>query len=231
MNQTCIGIIGGMGPEASAQFYINLTKRTAAACDADHYHVIIDSNAKIPDRTAFILDKGPTPVPALIQSAKRLETAGAQVACIPCITAHNFYEQIQSAVSMRVINAVEQVNHHIQQCYPDVKKVGVLCTTGTKKMAIYDRYLPNLQLLYPNEQDQVQLVMRAIYGENGIKSGNTGQEPTALLQSAAEQLIAKGAELIIAGCTEIPLALKVHHLTLPYIDTMAVVIDELLKLE
>lgn len=231
MNQTCIGIIGGMGPEASAQFYINLTKKTAATCDAEHYHVIIDSNAKIPDRTAFILGEGPSPVPALIQSAQRLEDAGAQVACIPCITAHNFYEQIQSAVSLRLINAIDQVNRHIQQMYPNVKKVGVLCTTGTKKMAIYDRHLTDLQLLYPNAQDQTQLVMPAIYGADGIKAGNIGQTPTRLLQRAAKHLIAEGAEIIIAGCTEIPLALKAHHLALPYIDTMAVVIDELLKLE
>ena len=95
MNDKLIGILGGMGPEATAHFYFKLIKATPSKTDQDHFRVIMDSNSKIPDRTSAIFGNGENPVPALIETAKTLECAKVDVACIPCITAHYFIDEIQ----------------------------------------------------------------------------------------------------------------------------------------
>ncbi|HUV38977.1 MAG TPA: aspartate/glutamate racemase family protein, partial [Planctomycetota bacterium] len=92
-----IGVLGGMGPEATADFFVKLIRLTPARCDAEHLHVVIDSNPQIPDRTAFIERKGPSPLPLLVAAARRLVDAGADLLVMPCITAHLFIDEIRDA--------------------------------------------------------------------------------------------------------------------------------------
>ena len=106
MRKKIIGIIGGMGPLATADLFEKIIVHTKAACDQDHLRVIIDSNTNIPDRTAAILHGGADPVPELTASARGLERMGAELLVMPCNTAHNFYDAVQGAVSIPVLHMV-----------------------------------------------------------------------------------------------------------------------------
>lgn len=229
MKNKTIGIIGGMGPEATAALFLKIIRATPALRDQDHCRVVIESNPKIPDRTAAILEGGESPVPMMTQTAKSLEKLGVDVAGIPCITAHYFLEDVRPAVSYRILNALEELDRHIAQKMPDCDAVGVLCTSGTRKTGLFDRYLQQRRVLYPSQETQTQKVMEAIYGPNGIKRGNTGSQPRALLLEAGKELIDNGAKAIVGGCTEIPLVLFEGDFTVPFLDPMAVLAKALVE--
>ncbi len=228
MNDRRIGIIGGMGPEASADFYMKITKRTKVEKDQDHFHVIVDSNPKIPDRTGAILYGGPSPVPEIIKTARRLGQMDVDVACIPCMTSHYFFEEIQAAVDYPILNVISETAAYIASHFPAVSKVGVLATSGTVAMKIFDKYLTDVDVIYPSPGTQEGQVMEAIYGKKGIKAGFLEGFPVAQLVTASEELEEKGAELIIMGCTEIGLALQQHHVSLPLVDPLEVAIQRLI---
>lgn len=229
MNDKLIGILGGMGPEATAECYLKIIRATNAQKDQDHYRVIIDSNAKIPDRTEAISGRGESPVPEMLHAAKNLEKLDVDVACIPCMTAHYFIDEIQKSVSYPLLNAFLELKKFIQNHYPNVKKIGVLATTGTLETGLFQKYLDDMEVIHPTPYTQNDKVMKAIYGENGIKSGNTDGEPLQLLKEASQELLDNGAELIISGCTEIGLVLKPYHLPVPLIDPMEVVAHVVVK--
>ncbi|MCA0984803.1 amino acid racemase [Halobacillus yeomjeoni] len=229
MNDKVIGILGGMGPEATAECYMKIIRATHATKDQEHFRVIIDSNAKIPDRTEAIAGRGPNPVPQMVDAAKNLEKLEVEVACIPCMTAHYFIEQVQREVSFPLLNAFLELKKYISDNYPSAKKIGVLATSGTLETGLFEKYLDHLDVLYPSPETQNDKVMRAIYGTNGIKSGNTDGEPLQLLKEAAQELLDNGAELIISGCTEIGLVLRPYHLPTPLIDPMEVVAEVVVK--
>lgn len=229
MNDKVIGIIGGMGPEATVNCYLKIIKATNAKKDQEHFRVIIDSNVKIPDRTEAILGIGENPVPEMVHTAKNLEKLGVEIACIPCMTAHYFIEEVQKEVNFPILNAFTEVYSYIKNLYPDVTKIGVLATSGTIKSGLFGDYLRHIKVFYPEPHTQQEKVMKAIYGANGIKSGNTEGEPLHLLKEAAQELINNGAEVIISGCTEIALVLKPHHVEVPLIDPMEVVAHEIVS--
>ncbi len=229
MNDRVIGIIGGMGPEATADFYMKIVKGTKVKRDQDHFHVIIDSNAKIPDRTKAILHGGESPVPEIIKAAKRLGQMGVEVACIPCLTSHYYIKELQASVDYEILNIFEELAKYIQKEYPEVKKVGVLATSGTVQMGLFNQYLTENTIIYPKKHVQEEKVMEAIYGEKGIKSGNLEGKPVGYLIEASESLADDGAELLILGCTEVGLALKQQHVSLPVIDPLDVVVKALTK--
>ncbi|MFR5602049.1 MAG: aspartate/glutamate racemase family protein, partial [Lachnospiraceae bacterium] len=99
-----IGIIGGMGPLATCDLFDKMTRMTAATTDQEHVHIIIDSNTCIPDRTQAILHGGPSPVPEIKKSAKRLENMGASLLIMPCNTAHYFYDEICQDLSLPLLH-------------------------------------------------------------------------------------------------------------------------------
>lgn len=229
MNDKIIGIIGGMGPEATASFYMKIIKGTKVKKDQEHFRVIIDSNPKIPDRTEAILWGGESPLKAIVETAKNLEKLNVDVGCIPCMTSHYFIEDIQKAVSYPILNAFIEVRNYILNFYPKVTNIGVLATSGTIKMGLFEKYLQGINILYPSSTSQTKKVMEAIYGCDGIKSGNLEGKPVRLLKEAGSELIENGAELLILGCTEIELALKQHHLPKPLIDPMEVMTNVLVN--
>lgn len=229
MNDKIIGIIGGMGPSATADLYIKIINATKVTKDQEHFRVVIDSNPKIPDRTKAILGEGESPVPEIIRTAKNLEKLNVDIACIPCITTHFFIEEIQAAVNFEILNAIEVLHDYIKLNFKDAKKVGILSTTGTIKAGTFGKYLTEFEIIYPDEKMQSDNVMESIYGKNGIKCGNYGDEPRKLLQEAADSLIRKGADIIISGCTEISLVLKPEHIKKTLIDPMQVLAERLVS--
>lgn len=230
MKNKVIGIIGGMGPEATADLYFKIIKATKVSKDQEHLHVVIDSNPKIPDRTKAILYNGESPVDTIVETGKKLGILGVNIGCIPCITSHYYMDEIQKQLTYPLLNALEETTRYINSTYPEVKNIGILATTGTIKAKLFEKYFTDMNIIYPNDLGQQHYVMEAIYGEQGIKSGNTGEYPYMLLKRAADMLIDKGAQVIIAGCTEIVLALKESSISKPLIDPMQIIAKVLVTL-
>ena len=209
-----IGIIGGMGPLATADLFEKIVGHTKAACDQEHLHVVIDSNTNIPDRTAALLHGGADPLPELVKSAGRLEKMGADVLIMPCNTAHNYYDGIAAAVSVPVLHMVRLTAQALVE--RGVKKAGLLATDGTVRTGIYQKSFAGsgVELLTPDEAGQ-RAVMEMIY--QGVKAGDMAFDAQPARQ-AMERLLAAGAEVLILGCTELPLAVKLYGIALPAVD-------------
>ena len=214
MEKKTIGIIGGMGPLATADLFEKIVGHTKAACDQEHLHVVIDSNTNIPDRTAALLHGGADPLPELVKSAGRLEKMGADVLIMPCNTAHNYYDGIAAAVSVPVLHMVRLTAQALVE--RGVKKAGLLATDGTVRTGIYQKSFAGsgVELLTPDEAGQ-RAVMEMIY--QGVKAGDMAFDAQPARQ-AMERLLAAGAEVLILGCTELPLAVKLYGIALPAVD-------------
>ena len=226
MERKIIGIMGGMGPDATVDLYnkiIEDTRRRGAVSDQDHLEVVISSIPQTPDRTEAIFGKAPSPEPELVRSARRLEAAGAGLIAVACNSAHYFYCEISSSVTIPVLHMIRLTAAHIAGNYPNAGIAGILATDGTLKTRLYHEALEKegLEPLAPDPLSQ-EAVMDAIYGEGGIKMELPSQMATADLVLAADVLIERGAAVIIAGCTEIPLALRHAELAVPVIDSTAV---------
>ena len=209
-----IGILGGMGPLATADLFRKITEHTAAACDQDHPRVCIDSNTNIADRTAALLHGGADPVPEMVKSAQRLASIGAELLIMPCNTAHNFYDAVAASVSIPVLHMIAITRDALKA--RGVKCAGLLATDGTVQTGIYQRTFggSGIELVTPDDADQAA-VMDIIY--NGVKAGDPAHDAAAF-RAACEHLLARGADVLILGCTELPPAFDIYHLDYPNID-------------
>ena len=215
MSKKVIGILGGMGPLATADLFQKITLHTAAACDQEHPRVCIDSNTNIADRTAALLHGGADPVPEMVKSAKRLESIGADFLIMPCNTAHNYYEQVSAAVNIPVLHMIALTRDALRA--RGVRCAGLLATDGTVQTGIYQRTFADsgVELLMPESADDQAAVMDLIY--NGVKAGDLSHD-TAAFRAACEHLLARGAEVLVLGCTELPVAFELYRLDYPRID-------------
>ena len=227
MPEKIIGILGGMGPEATIDLFYKIIKSTPAEKDQDHLRIIIDNNPKIPDRTTAILGKGEDPLPALQETARNLEKAGADLIIIPCNTAHYFLPSIQESVKIPILNMIEETAKETQRKTPQIKKVGLLASIGTYKMEIYHQHFKkfNIEVISPEEKDKEE-VMKVIYA---VKAGDLSEEVKRNILKIAQKLIDKGVEAIITGCTEIPLILKEGDVPVPIIDPTQVLAKMAIK--
>jgi len=221
MNEKVVGILGGMGPEATLDCFAKIIKNTPAQRDQDHLRVIIDCNPKVPDRTSAILGTGESPVDQMVKSGHALERAGADFIIIPCVSAHMFLDDFQRQIDRPVLSIFDAVVETIEKDFPAVNSVGLMATTGTVRGGLFQKRLSNASIdsLVPSQKDQ-ERVMTAIYD---IKSSHPKRSRAAVsadLINVAETLIAAGAQGIIAGCTEIPLALNQDDLAVPYFDSL-----------
>jgi len=224
-----IGVLGGMGPAATADFYQKIIRATPAKGDQDHLKVLIYSNPQIPDRTAAIQGEGPDPLPALVASAEVLVKAGASFLVIPCITAHHFYDRLQRALPVPILHIIGETSAAITAERPGVRLLGLLATSGTVKSHLFESYLEprGLTVLSPDPEVQSGLVMQAIYA---VKGGDTSEAPRRLIREAAEHLILRGAEVVCAGCTEVPLILQDGDLSVPIVDPTLVLAQAAVRL-
>jgi len=225
MSEKIVGILGGMGPEATIDLFTKIVKGTKARKDQDHLRILIDNNPKVPDRTLAIEGKGRSPLPQLVRSAKVLQRAGADFIVIPCVTAHHYHEPLQKKIKIPILHLVELTVRHIRTRLKGVTKVGLLATTGTIRTGLFQTFFSHtgIQLLVPASEIQKNYVMKAIYGKDGIKAIGMSENSKRLICRASERLIHQGAQAIIAGCTEIPLVLKEGDLPpVPVIDPISI---------
>lgn len=218
-----VGILGGMGPQATCDLFLKIIQNTPAQKDQDHLRVIIDSNPKIPDRTAYILSGGEDPRPLLFETAKNVEKAGASFIAIPCNTAHYFHKEIQAQVNIPVLHMMEEVARYLNG---KAKKAGLLATTGTLRTGLYTRSLAKvgIESIIPADEDQ-ESVMDAIY----MVKASILEKARQILLEQARKLEARGCDVVIAGCTEIPLVLKDGDLGIEVVDATDVLAKACVK--
>jgi len=218
-----IGILGGMGPEATADLFLKIIKATPAKRDQDHLRIIIDNNPKIPPRTESILGEGSSSLPKMVKTAKNLENAGVDFIIISCNTAHYYYEELRKSVKIPILNMIDQTVQRINKDYPKIKKIGLIATIGTIKTKIYDRGLAKtgIEIITPHENVEKK-VIKAIF--KYIKVGKL-KEGRKLMIEVADHLVKMGAQSILCGCTEVSLVLKDGDLSVPVIDPLQILAE------
>ncbi len=204
-----IGVVGGVGPAATVDFMNKIVRNTPAGRDQEHFKVVVEQNPQIPDRTENLLGNGVDPTIALYSTCKKLEADEADIIAIPCNTAHAFVERIQPYLSIPIVNMLFETVEHIRKHCQGRKVVGLLATSGTIGSRVYhDVILPaGFDLLVPDTENQ-QRVMDAIYGPQGVKAGFTSGQCVDDLMLAMASLVERGAEIIVLGCTELPLLVE-----------------------
>lgn len=225
-----VGIIGGMGPDATNYFTSLLVKlrQPYTKRDQDHIPYFIYNNPQIPDRSEFILGhSSDNPLPELIRSGMLLKKMGATFLVMPCNTSHAFTEELEEKTNLEVLNMIHLTVKHIGYTLGQNLKVGVLASTGTIKANIYTRAFkkmaPQIKVITPDSKLQ-KSVMQAIYS---IKASGVNKTNTRILQNAGKSLVKKGADIIILGCTEIPLA--IHADNHKFIDPMEILASHVIE--
>lgn len=201
MNWPVLGIVGGVGPLATARFMEAIIRKTPARSDQEHMPIIVFNDPQIPDRTAHILDHDKTdPQPEMERVARWLERAGADYLAIACNTAHYYYEGINAAVRIPVLNIMEETAAQLSRKLGEGTPVGLLATEGTVSSGVFQDCLRRhgLSMVEPDAQTQRE-VSSLIY--DGVKANGTYD--AAQLVSLAERLRAAGCDAVIVGCTEL----------------------------
>jgi aspartate racemase len=210
-----VGVIGGMGPIATTQFMARVQALTSASKERDHLHLLVDCNPHVPDINA---GGGPSTSEVLADMARGLERSGAQLLVMPCNTAHLHAAQIAGAVSIPLIDQIEAVSEAAVVDRP--ASVGLMATDGCLEAGLYQEAFARrgAEVVLPDAETQEEL-MTMIFR---IKGGDTGPVVRAKIRQIAEGLIADGAEVVVAGCTEVPLVLSYEDLSVPLADSLEV---------
>ena len=211
-----------MGPAATAHFFQQLVDRVAAERDQDHPPCLLYNATHVPDRTAHLTGKGPDPTAALQIASRALERGGADFIAIPCNSAHAYLAAIRDAVQIEVLDMLGLTAARAAAALPSGGSVGVLAANGTIELGLYDRALEvrGLRALRPQSEAQTG-VMAAI---RAVKGGGAGARER--LAPAIEELIAAGAELLILGCTELPIVVDTDTARVPMLDASEVLFLE-----
>lgn len=212
-----IGILGGMGPLATIRLFENIVLNTPAKKDQDHFRIIIDNNTKIPDRTEFIMGRGESPLPKLIESAQFLENSGVSCILIPCNTSHYFIDELQKHVKIPILNMIEETARYLKSM--GVKNAALFSTLGTYKAKIYPRVFEkfDLNIMEPEEKDKL-VIHDIIY--NKIKSNaNFGTDFISEFERIFHSMV-PSPDVAIKGCTEISL-LKLPFNTVDPLEVLA----------
>ena len=219
-----IGVLGGMGPAATADFYAKIVQATPAQRDQDHPRTLIWSDPTIPDRTGALIARGPHPGPQLAAGARKLERSGADVIAVPCNTAHAFLPEIRAAIGIPVLDMVIETRDRVLDLLGTGSTAGLLATDGTIRSRLYEHAFEQRgeRLLVPadQQQDRVMEAIRQVKGDAGWVAA------AQILCSAVADLAERGAGVVIAGCTEIPVALAgAEELAVPVVDSTEALAD------
>src|SRR5277367_5955598 len=210
-----VGIIGGMGPEATVDLMRRVIAKTPARDDQDHIHLIVESNPKIPSRIAHLIDGvGPDPTPELIRVAANLQRAGAHALAIPCNTAHAYADSIRRAVDIPLLDMVRLTVDQIASSRR-VARVGLLASSAVLATELYAKSFAGhgIAVVHPARQDEVMSLIKA------VKCGETGVKIQASLARTAHDL-ANHADVLLIGCSE--LSVIAAGITAPFVDSLDV---------
>lgn len=213
-----LGIIGGLGPMASAYFMRLIVEMTDAATDQEHIEIILHSKPQIPDRTQYILGRSSeNPMPQLIETGKQLAAQGVQVIAIPCITAHFFQKQLEEEIGAYIINAIEETAKYLKS--EGISCVGIMATEGTIQSKLFQKVFKEYGITcrIPDTTGQDK-VMHIIY--DNVKAGLPVDMD--MFEQISEGLYADGAEINLLGCTELSMIKRDYKIGKGYLDVMEV---------
>ncbi len=230
MSKKIVGIIGGMGPMSTVNFMKHVIELTPAKTEQDNIRMLVDNRPQIPDRTKAIIENGPSPVNHLIDSAKLLENAGADFIVMICNTVYFFANQIQREISIPILSLPENLSEYINLNFPEKSEIILLATTGTIKTNLYSKHLRKLKILIPDSASQKDEIMDAIYGPNGIKSNHSVEYARNKLLRAIDKIRTDKTKAIIAGCTEISLALENYDLKIPILNPLKLLAKKVVEI-
>ena len=210
-----VGIIGGMGPEATVDLMRRVLAKTPANDDQDHIHLIVESNPKIPSRIAHLIERtGADPTPELIRIAVNLQRAGADALAIPCNTAHAYADSIRRSVSIPLLDMVSLTVDQIAVS-GRTTRVGLLASTAIHTTGLYAKALSaqGIATVLPSRQEDVMALIK------GVKRGDTGAQAQAALGEVAREVAARADALLVA-CSE--LSVISAGITVPFVDSLDV---------
>lgn len=213
-----LGVIGGLGPGATAHFMELVIRMTDAKVDQEHLEMLIHNAPATPDRTQYILDPTkPNPFPKMLRIGKNLACQGAGCIAIPCVTAHYFHKDLEAGIPVPVINGVRETVLHLKE--HGIQKVGIMATDGTVQAGIFHRELEaqGMVPVVPSPDRQAD-VMHLIF--QNIKAGVPPR--MELFHRVREELFALGAQGIILGCTELSLIKRDYPIGPGFVDAMEV---------
>ena len=215
-----IGVLGGMGPEATVDLMRRVIAQTPAEDDIDHIHLIVDQNPKVPSRMKALIDgTGESPLPTLCKMAQRLQTAGAQLLAMPCNTAHNYYQGIQQAVSIPLLNMIELSAQKVQALAHN--RVGLLASTAVIQLGLYEKALAQagIETIIPDRQADLIAVIKA------VKRGNTGNSVRQQFRQIGLELAY--TDLLLIACTELSVLADSLDSAIPTLDAMDVLAEHI----
>jgi aspartate racemase len=218
-----VGVIGGMGPEATVEFMRRLIAAVPAQDDSDHLHVIADNNTKVPSRIKAILEGGgEDPTPVLVMMARKLEAVGADMLTIPCNTAHYYHSAIAAAVAIPVLDMIGLSIAKLDELAPRPAKIGMLASPAVRRVGLFDRHLSaaGFEAMFPDEATEERLleIIRAVKGSGATRDHRRTYE------SIARKLKEDGADAFLVACSELSL-LPAPEAGSPVIDTLDVLVN------
>ena len=221
MADKVLGVLGGMGPLASAQFMLRLTLLTPADRDQDHIPAVLWSDPRVPDRTRGKLSGGDDPLPWLLRGIAGLKQAGAGAIAIPCNTAHGWYQDMLEAAGLPILHIVDAAAADLRRMGVGPGKIGLMGTAATLAMRLYQERLSGQgwDCIVPDDDQMARCVTPSI----ALVKANRVQEAYEPLASVANALAARGATAVVLGCTEIPLGIQAGPaagLHAPIVDTI-----------
>ncbi len=219
MTEKVLGVLGGMGPLASAQFMVRLTLLTPAEQDQEHIPTVLWSDPRVPPRTAAKLAGGADPFPALLRGIRGLEAAGCGAIAIPCNTAHGWFDAMRDATPLPILHIVDAAAADLARQGVAPGRIGLMGTAATLAMRLYQERLEGAgwDCLVPTEDEMTRLVSPAI----ALVKANRVAEAYPPLAEVARRLAAHGARAVVLGCTEIPLGIAAGPaLPFPVVDTI-----------
>ena len=212
-----VGVLGGMGPAATLDFFARVLALTPAKSDQDHIRLIIDNNPQVPNRNEAIAGTGPSPGPMLAAMARGLKGAGAELLVMPCNAAHAFLSDVARATDLPVISIIDVTVADALTRVAGLRSVGLLAADGCLNAGLYQRAFGErgVEVVVPDRE----LRTRFMEALTRIKQGDIGGTVRESMRAIANTLIANGAQAIVAGCTEVPLVLDEGDVAMPQINS------------
>ncbi len=222
-NSVTLGVLGGMGPAATVDLLGKIVESTPATCDQEHLAVVAVSDPDILDRTAAILGYGPDPWPALLERLQHLLRLEPGLIVLPCHTAHYWFDQLQEHSPVPLLHMIQVVADRVQAMLGRGRAAGLMATSGTLAAGLYQESLGQrgLETLVPDPDSQKEL-MEII---RGVKAGLSRTELCIRARAVSGELRRAGAELLVLGCTEVPLLLAADDVGIPLLDATRVLAE------